>query len=91
MRNEKKILEAEERLNDIVWWNRHSVYKNELKITGDYPPDDIWDKALENAEHIEKEILKEELLLDDFNWGIVNGKLSAIRWVLGSEWDDLGT
>jgi hypothetical protein len=28
---------------------------------------------------------------DTFDWGMINGKLSALRWVLGEDWDFLDT
>lgn len=28
---------------------------------------------------------------DDFEWGMINGKLSSLRWMLGDEWDMLDT
>ena len=27
----------------------------------------------------------------DFEWGMINGKLSALRWILGFDWDMLDT
>ena len=89
MRSKKKIDEAVDRLFDIVWWNRHKVVEAECKRTGKYPPQKIWKEALRQADRIEKYIPADELTLSDFDWGMVNGKLSALRWVLGCEWDFL--
>lgn len=54
--------------------------------------DTIWAGALEAAKRTEDELGLENLgPWDDFEWGMINGKLSAIRWVLGYEWDMLDT
>jgi hypothetical protein len=53
---------------------------------------DIWEGAKKSARRVEKECGIENLgPWDDFEWGMVNGKLSALRWVLGDEWDMLDT
>lgn len=54
--------------------------------------DTVWAQALEAAKRTEDEIGLENLgPWDDFEWGMINGKLSALRWVLGDEWDMLDT
>jgi hypothetical protein len=54
--------------------------------------DAVWAQALATAKKTEKEVGPEKLgPWDDFEWGMLNGKLSALRWVLGSEWDFLDT
>ncbi|WP_152492404.1 PIN domain-containing protein [Roseovarius sp. THAF27] len=54
--------------------------------------DTVWARALDAARRTEEEVGVENLgPWDDFEWGMINGKLSAIRWVLGDEWDFLDT
>ena len=51
-----------------------------------------WKLAQEAARRTEAEIGIENLgPWSDFEWGMVNGKLSALRWVLGDDWDMLDT
>lgn len=53
---------------------------------------DVWAGALRAAKQVEKKYGKKNLgPWDDFDWGMINGKLSAIRWMLGDEWDMLDT
>jgi len=53
---------------------------------------DVWEGALRAAAKVEKKYgLKNLGPWDDFDWGMPNGKLSALRWVLGDDWDMLDT
>ena len=92
MRDIKKILEAEEEYFDKIWYNRHLSLTREIELGLSTVDDEIWRRALEARKRIEEKYGKENLLPhDDFEWGMMNGKLSAIRWILGSEWDFLDT
>ncbi|MGA8809536.1 MAG: PIN domain-containing protein [Thermoanaerobaculia bacterium] len=53
---------------------------------------DVWEGALRAAARVEKKYGLENLgPWSDFEWGMLNGKLSALRWALGDEWDNLDT
>lgn len=53
---------------------------------------DVLKGALKAARSVERRYGKKNLRpWDDFEWGMINGKLSALRWVLGDEWDMLDT
>jgi hypothetical protein len=86
-------------------WNlRHRVETGKTRVVPDnelsrdpYRHDEevaetIWKGALAAARRTEREVGKENLgPWDDFEWGMINGKLSALRWVLGDDWDMLDT
>lgn len=68
-------------------WDKASP-KRRRKMT----VDSVWDQALAAAKKTEEEVGLENLgPWTDFEWGMLNGKLSALRWVMGSEWDFLDT
>lgn len=76
-----EIVQAEQEFFDRVWYVRRVVHSE----TGDvsypelearYGRDDLWKPIGEGHDKA-------------WEYGYINGKLAALRWVLGSEWDFL--
>ena len=91
MRTRDDIGAASEEFYDKVWYDRHQSSKARTK-SGKEKLSTVFHQADFAARKIEAEYGKGNLgPYDDFEWGMINGKLSALRWVLGLELDMLDT
>jgi len=87
IRSLRQIRDAEAQFFNKVWYGR-SALDGEMQTWGT-------PKLRRHVKHLQREVEekygKKNLIVDDFGWGMFNGKLSALRWVLGDEWDMLDT
>jgi hypothetical protein len=93
-RGDKAILAAEEEFFDVIWYDRKLVMQNNIVEGKETITPEIKRGVDEAMKRVEKKYGKKKLrnyYKDDFEWGMLNGKLSALRWVLGDEWDMLDT
>ena len=105
-RNLSEVLVAQNELEQKVWYNRHKnreyliekgkiklINRDEFKIANSQHTiiKDIWEGAVASAKKVEEEYGAQNLVFTDFEWGMINGKLSALRWAVGDEWDNLDT
>jgi len=87
-RSEGEILEAEQEFFDRVWYERSIMLNHTSKDT----PEDIREGMLRARTEIKDRHGAANLgPYSDFDWGMINGKLSALRWMLGDDWDMLDT
>jgi hypothetical protein len=67
-------------------WNKNRKQHSRMTV------DTVWAQALAAAKQTEDDVGRDNLgPWTDFEWGMLNGKLSALRWVTGSDWDFLDT
>ena len=84
-RNDKEILKSYKEFWDKVWWNRHMSLVGKIQ-RGELAKGSIPERAFKAAKRIERRFGRKNLILSDFEFGMLSGKLSALSWVLGSEW-----
>lgn len=84
-RGDKAILAAYNEFWDKVWYNRH---RNLLYRISQGEQTTIPESGYAAARRLERKYGKKNLRWDDFEWGLLSGRMSALSWVLGSEWNE---
>lgn len=90
-RNDKDILKVYNEFWDKVWWNRHQVWLQKIKsgenpLTAQQKP--VLKKPIKAAKRIERKYGRKNLGWDDFEWGLLSGRMSTLAWVMGAEWNE---
>ena len=91
-RSMEEVADVAEEFVEKIWFDRHLSLRYRVEQGIENVAPQIWAGALKSAERVTRKYGEENLgPYSDFEWGMLNGKLSALRWVLGEEWDMLDT
>jgi hypothetical protein len=90
-----------DKLWDQIWYNRHKsleyrIATGEISVVDEYDPANhestvtraVWQMARDAARRKEEQYGAEDLgPWTDFEWGMLSGKMAALRWALGEDWE----
>ena len=94
IRSIKDILKAENEFMETIWYDRKRVLQQKVRTGAEKIDPKTMKLMLASMRRMEQQWGKQKLrnaYHDTFEWGMLNGKLSALRWVLGDDWDVLDT
>ncbi len=95
IRSVPEILKAEGEFFDRIWYDRKLVLQHNVRSGEETIDPEIKKGMLAAMKRVEAKYGGRKALRsyykDDFEWGMLNGKLSALRWILGDDWDMLDT
>jgi hypothetical protein len=89
-----EILQAEQEYFDLVWFDRNlvgQIKEREAVLGRTLEPEERSELIETTLEAMRAHRPYVRLVESAFEWGMWNGKLSALRSVLGSEWNFLDT
>jgi len=86
-----QILEAEQEFFDRVWYERSVLHTHRYEEGESDDTPEQYKVSKDAQARVLQRRPDLRLCESDFEWGMWNGKLSTLRWVLGSEWDFLDT
>jgi hypothetical protein len=89
-----EIVRAEKEFFDRIWYHRSLQHEYQLRDAGNGAETErLLQVAGAGRKRVEEAYTQPGELgpYTDFELGMLNGKLSALRWVLGSKWDFLDT
>ncbi|WP_073964475.1 PIN domain-containing protein [Streptomyces sp. CB02460] len=86
------IIAAEEEYFQKIWYGRSLIRESEAGRPNPDIPESLTGAVMAIRRRIVEKYGAANLPpVDDWEWGFMHGKLSALRWVLGEEWDFLDT